>query len=168
MAKYLKWKLIMIGFLRIKRWISSFSKFWTSVTSRLLISQNVFLADLSSLDAIAIKGVCVWLTYWGFVSDVLEEYVECLEELHTNVTSALLVHYLQEKRKHISFQEKAEMRIKRNVINRIHHNLERIVWVRQYESVEEVDNEQKGFPIGPDHVIMHRNGVGLILPFCFF
>ena len=38
------------------------------------------------------------LTYGRFISDVLEKYVEGLEELNTDVTATLLVHYLQEKR----------------------------------------------------------------------
>ena len=46
------------------------------------------------------------LTDGRFIPDVLEEDVERLEELDANVTSALLVHDLQEEGKHVPFQEK--------------------------------------------------------------
>lgn len=45
------------------------------------------------------------------MADVFKQNVECLQELHTNVTPGLLPQNVQEEGKHVLLQEKAESRI---------------------------------------------------------
>ena len=162
MAQNLKWKLIMIGFLRIKRWISSFSKFWTSLT--LDFAECVPCRPLKSRRH-SNKG-CLCMTYilrfrfwcsrrvcWVFGGVAHKRNFRTSGSLSSGKTKAYFV------------PRKSWNENKRDMI--IHHSLERIVWT-VWIIFKEVDNEEKGFPIGPDHVIMHRNGVGLILPLFYF
>ena len=52
------------------------------------------------------------LTDGGLVADVFEEDIKGLEKLHANVTSAFLVHNLQEKAQHVSLEEKAAIKVR--------------------------------------------------------
>jgi len=42
------------------------------------------------------------------MADVFKQYVECLEELDTDVTTRLLTQDVQEEGEHVLLQEKAE------------------------------------------------------------
>ena len=90
----------MLGYVKL-------DQIWIKLDNNRLLGQDrlgqVFIgqARLSQANEIINK-----LTDGRFIPDVLEEDVERLEELDANVTSALLVHDLQEERKHVPFQEK--------------------------------------------------------------